>query len=52
MRAVPVYDSIICFGDSLTQQASCLGGFVAALQDVYQRRLEGDHGSMIGHGLV
>lgn len=42
MRAKPVYDSIICFGDSLTQQASGPGGFVAGLQDAYQRRLEGE----------
>ena len=42
MRAVPIYDSIICFGDSLTQQASQKGGFVASLQDAYQRRLEGE----------
>lgn len=40
MFALPVYDSLICFGDSLTQQGSQIGGFVASLQNVYLRRLD------------
>jgi hypothetical protein len=41
MFALPIHDSLICFGDSLTQYGSQVGGFVASLQDLYQRRLEG-----------
>lgn len=40
MIAKPVYDSIICFGDSLTQQASAGEGFVARLREQYERRLD------------
>lgn len=40
MHNTRVYDTLICFGDSLTQQASQPHGFVAQLQNAYQRRLE------------
>lgn len=41
MKPREVYDYFVCFGDSLTQRGCMPGGFVASLQDIYQRRLDG-----------
>lgn len=40
MRVSNNHNSIICFGDSLTQQGSRSGGFVTSLQEAYIRRLD------------
>jgi len=42
MSCAAIYDTIVCFGDSLTSFGLADSGFVSRLQSRYDRRLEGE----------
>ena len=47
MSCAAIYDTIVCFGDSLTSFGLADSGFVSRLQSRYDRRLEGEWDSSL-----